>query len=264
MQSNHMSCDRYDGSYEGYTSVPTDIPSGMKYIYLDDNDISHINDESFDETSTDFSTVEELHLDYNLIESVSERAFEGFQSLTEIHLHSTEIEYIVFKEDDIPQLEYLNLELNQLAQIPTFHGFFQSLTTLYLTENSISHIGAEDFENITNIDSLYLGDNYLVIFELEQELSNLHYLNFRYNELTDIPALNGTYNSINEINIQDNYITVEPLLTLKERIQGLEQSLTKLWLGRNEDLANHMSVVVNFLQQFSELMTVNFTNKIFL
>ena len=45
VQINRSSCQTYDGSNQGYTSVPTDIPSGMTQIYLYDNDISHINDE---------------------------------------------------------------------------------------------------------------------------------------------------------------------------------------------------------------------------
>ena len=161
-------------------------------------------------------------------------------------------------EEDIPQLEYLYLESNHLTQIPTFYGFFQSLRTLYLTENSISHACGKDFENITNIDSLSLESNYLVTFEPKQELSSLSYLYLYNNELTEIPGLKGTYNSIRRIDIGNNNITVESLLTLRERINGSEPSLTDLFLGGNEDFTNNLSVVINFLKLLPKLRTFGF------
>ena len=85
---NRNSCQTYDGSHQGSTSVPTDIPSGMTYISLYDNDISYINDESFNETHTDFSTVDQLDLDANQIETVSERAYKGFQSVKTIFMYN--------------------------------------------------------------------------------------------------------------------------------------------------------------------------------
>ena len=251
---NHI----YDGSDQGHTSVPTDIPSGMSYIYLKNNNISYINDESFDETYTDFSTVDQLDLDVNQIETVSERAFKGFPSVKTIFMYNNKLEYILFMEEDIPQLEFLYLEDNHLTQIPKFYGFFQSLRILYLTANSISHACGEDFENITNIDTIDLSRNCLITFEPQQELSSLSYLYLYNNELTEMPALKGTYNSIRGIDIGNNNVTVESLLTLRERINGSEQSLTDLFLGGNEDFTNNLSVVINFLKLFPKLRTFGF------
>ena len=253
VQLNRNYCQTYDRSNQGHTSVPTEIPSRMRYIYLFNNDISHINDESFNETFTDFSIVHQLRLGYNKIENVSERAFEGFQSLTAIQLHRNQLQYILFKEEDIPQLENLLLNFNRLTQIPTFYGFFQSYRSLKLEGNLISHVCVGDFENITHIRDLYLGRNRLVTFEPRQELSNLANLNLDNNELTEIPALKGTYKFIRAIDIANNNITLESLLKLKERINGSEQSLTEIYLGGNEDLANNLPVVVNFLQLFPKL-----------
>ena len=57
------------------------------------------------------------------------------------------------------------------------------------------------------------------------------------------------------------------MLTLKERINGSEQSLTDLILGGNDDLATNLSVVVNFLKTFPKLRTLGIIdskiNKIF-
>ena len=260
---NHI----YDGIDQGHTSVPTDIPSSKRSIFLNINNISHIDDESFNESFTDFSTVNYLYLYKNKIENVSERAFMGFQNLRYISLYFNQFKHIVFMVEDIPRLETLLLDNNLLAHVPKFYGFFQSLTKLYIPGNFISHVCEEDFENITNIRYLYLGRNSLVTFELKLELPNLSNLDLDNNELTEIPALKGTYSLMRRIDLQDNKITVESLLTLNERINGSQHSLPELYFGGNDDLATNLSVVVNFLKTFPKLRTLGIIdskiNKIF-
>ena len=79
MQINCNSCSFYNGNNRGYKSVPTDIGNNVRTIDLRRNNISYIEDESFDETSTDFSNVRSIYLSENRIENISERAFKGFQ-----------------------------------------------------------------------------------------------------------------------------------------------------------------------------------------
>ena len=57
-------CNRhvYIRIYQNYTSVPNDIGDGMEEINLSNNEISHIDDASFNETATDFTDVRTLHL----------------------------------------------------------------------------------------------------------------------------------------------------------------------------------------------------------
>ena len=256
VQINRNFCGMYDGSNQGYTSVPTDIPSARTRITLNNKEISHVDDESFNESFTDFSTVQRLYIESNKIESFSENALNGFQNLRNIYMKFNQIQHILFKVEDIPRLQYLNLNYNQLAQVPTFYGFFQSMGTLAIGQNSISHVCEEDFENITNIDNIYLARNRLVTFEPKQELPNLSNLDLGNNELTEIPALRGTYSSIRRFSIYNNKITLESLLAFRERINASEQSLTELSLGGNDDLGTNMSVVANFLKQFPKLRSL--------
>ena len=76
-------CNRqvYIRIYQNYTSVPTNIGNGMEEINLSHNEISLIDDESFNETATDFIAVRTLQLPENRIENVSDGAFAGFQNL---------------------------------------------------------------------------------------------------------------------------------------------------------------------------------------
>ena len=267
VQINRSFCETYDGSNQGYASVPTDIPSGRTRIILDNNEISHIDDESFNETFTDFSTVQILYLEINTIENISERSFEGFQRLEIIYLYRNLLKHILIKEEDIPRLKSLYLFSNQLAQVPTFYGYFQLMGTLHLAGNFISYVYGEDFENITNIRYINLASNRLVIFEPRQELPNLSNLDLDNNELTMIPMLKGTYRSIRRIDLYNNKVTIESLLTLKKRINGSEQSLTELIFSGNEDIATNLPIVVNFLKPFPELRTLGIinskTNRIF-
>ena len=267
VQINRSSCQTYDGSNQGHTSVPGDIPSGRTAITLNNNEISHVDDESFNETFTDFSTVYSLYLYRNKIENVSERAFMGFQNVRYISLYFNQLKHIAFMVEDIPRLETLILKNNLLSHVPKFHGFFPSLTRLHIAGNFISHVCEEDFENITNIRYLYLGRNSLITFEPKQELLYLYNLELGRNKLTEIPMLKGTYSSLGGIDIRYNKLTVESLLALKERINGSEQSLTQLYFSGNEDLATNLSVVVNFLKTFPKLRKLGIIdskiNKIF-
>ena len=253
IQINGGSCQIYKGTNDGYISVPTDIPDGMEKIYLDHNDISHINDESFNETSTDFSRVETLELDGNEIESVSEGAFVGFQNIRIIELRYNQLSDILLHADDIPQLEILFLRKNQFTKIPTFYGFFQSFKKLYLAHNLISHVCEDDFENITNIEVISIENNDLISFEPRQKLMKLIDLDLDENDLTEVPHLKGTYNSLQRIILDDNKIPVESFLTLKEKLNGSEHSLTQLHIGGNADFGSNLSAVINFLGQFPKL-----------
>ena len=132
--------------------------------------------------------------------------------------------------------------------------------TLHLAKNSISHVCGDDFENITNIRYINLASNRLVIFEPRQELPNLSNLDLDNNVLTMIPMLKGTYRSIRRIDLHNNKVTIESLLTLKKRINGSEQSLTELIFSGNEDIATNLPIVVNFLKPFPELRTLGIIN----
>ena len=257
MQINCNSCQTYDGRRRGlYASIPTDIPDAMEKISLDNNEISHINDESFNEASTNFSKVENLRLHSNKIENVSERAFVGFHNIKIINLGRNQLYDILLYGDDIPRLETLSLWNNQLTKMPTFYGFFQYFETLRVSINLISHVSEEDFENITNIKSIYLSHDGLVSFEPKQELVRLEHLYLGYNKLTDVPSLKGMYNYVRRINVENNKIPVESLLTLNEKLNGSEHSLTELHMGANADLSNNLSDVITFLKQFPKLIKV--------
>ena len=119
-------CWIYDGANKGFIAIPDDIGNRNEKIYLEKNSISHIHDDS-----SYFRKVYHLELSENKIDSLSERAFAGFQRLKFLNLKNNEIKKVIFKVEDIPQLEVLSIENNQLTQLPTFCGVFKSFEEVY-------------------------------------------------------------------------------------------------------------------------------------
>ena len=126
--------------------------------------------------------------------------------------------------------------------------------------NLILRVHADDFQNITNVEAIDLSLNGLTAFEPRHELSGLSVLNLANNRLTEVPTLQGTYNSLQQIHLQNNNISLRSLLKLKEKIPGSEQSLTSLFLGGNEDFTKNISAVINFLEQFLNLCRIGLSS----
>ena len=86
------------------------------------------------------------------------------------------------------------------------------------------------------------------------------FLDLANNNFKKIPTLRGIYNSLQSIYLQNNDISLKSLLKFKENINGSEQSLNSLFLGGNEDFANNLTAVINFLEQFPNLINVGLSD----
>ena len=141
------------------------------------------------------------------------------------------IKNIIFKVEDVPKLQTLRIEDNKLTQLPKFHGVFPSLQELYLTRNYILHVCEDGFKNITNINFVDLSSNGLLSFESRQELTSLSDLRLNNNSLSETPSLNGS-----------------------------QQSLTSLFLGGNDNFAENLPAVTNYLEQFPNLNKIGLSD----
>ena len=204
--------------------------------------------------------VHSIYLSENRIEHVSEEAFAGLQELETLYLNKNRIRNIILKAVDVPKLETLDVKNNQLTQLPIFYGVFQSFRHINLAGNLISHIFTDDFENITNVERINLSFNDLKAFEPRQELSHLSVLDLANNSLKEIPTLQGAYNSLQELYLQHNDISLKSLHKLKENINGSEQSLNSLFLGGNGDFVNNLAAVIYFLAQFPNLSKIGLSD----
>ena len=157
-----MISQTYSRTFAGLTAVPRNIPNGTTWISLQYNLIRIIDDSSFN--YADFSSVTTLVLYDNSIEIISKCAFAGFTSLKTLLLSNNQLRELELNCRNLPNLSRLDLQFNLLVAMPAFYGNCSVLDTLELSFNDIDQIISEDFENITNVNSIKLGSNDVINF----------------------------------------------------------------------------------------------------
>ncbi|TNM86937.1 hypothetical protein fugu_007167 [Takifugu bimaculatus] len=168
------------------------VPSHIKYVYLQHNQISSIQDGVFDNAT-------------NLVWVV----------LFNNQLESDKIGKNLFSK--LRNLERLLLEHNQLTRVPP--NLPQSIRDLRLAHNRISKIPSGSFEGMTNLTSLQLQANVLEdVRGAFKGLKSLTVLDMRKNKLKKIPnslpeGLQQLYLEFNEIeSLPARFLTVLPKL----------------------------------------------------
>lgn len=165
-------------------SVPM-VPPGIKYLYLRNNQIDHIDEKAF-ENVTDLQW---LILDHNRLENskIKGKVFSKLKKLKKLHLN------------------YNNLT-ESVGPLP------KSLEDLQLTHNKITKLSS--FEGLVNLTFIHLQHNQLkedAISAALKGLKSLEYLDLSFNQMGKLPSdLPGSiltlYLDNNKIsNIPDNY-----------------------------------------------------------
>ncbi|XP_037369788.1 lumican [Talpa occidentalis] len=142
-------------------SVPM-VPPGIKYLYLRNNQIDHIEEKAF-ENVTDLQW---LILDHNLLEN-------------------SKIKGNVFSK--LKQLKKLHINHNNLTEL--VGPLPKSLEDLQLTHNKITKLGSLD--GLVNLTFVHLQHNQLkedVISSAFRGLKSLEYLDLSFNQLTKLPS----------------------------------------------------------------------------
>ena len=99
-----------------------------------------------------------------------------------------------FKQKYTPNLEILYAKGNQWNSTNDFPEIFSEATSLKeldISDNNLHHLPEESFENLTNIQKLYLSENVLKTIELK--ISNLKKLNVIDLSTNQIPFLSDTF-----------------------------------------------------------------------
>ncbi|XP_022084419.1 uncharacterized protein LOC110975875 [Acanthaster planci] len=139
-----------------------------------------------------------LNLDGNHLNKVP-TAIRSLSNLTSLDIHSNAIEMLNADDFYHPSLlEYLNLNDNQLTEIPTAAlAQLPHLTTVFLDGNPISVISARAFWHNPRLSILSLADTNLTTIDADAftGLSQLGTLYLQGNNLTTI--VNGAMNSVN-------------------------------------------------------------------
>ncbi len=135
-------------------------------------------------------TIRDLHLDFNRIRKLPARCFKG-ASVARLYLGRNRLQYVDEKAfaDLGNSLEYLDMEHNNLDEIPVALGALKRLKYLYVSSNSITNVSAEVFETLCpNLKAVSFSGNQLtrVPSDALQSCDMLSHLNLGYNYLREI------------------------------------------------------------------------------
>lgn len=180
---NKLRLEKFDLSLNNIDELPTNLFNGSihcKAINFDKNFISFLPENVF----MGLGTVH-MVLAWNAIHTIDENAFGGLENT----------------------LEYLDLERNQLKNVPTSLLTLKKIRYLYLTSNTLSNI--ESLPNTLRV--LSLAGNNLTHIPLHslQSCTDLTYLNMGYNKIVEIQenGFNDWGNHLQTLLLRNNKIT---------------------------------------------------------
>lgn len=230
-------------------SVPM-VPPGIKYLYLRNNQIDHIDEKAF-ENVTDLQW---LILDHNLLENskIKGNIFAKLKQLKKLHINHNNLTEAV---GPLPEsLEDLQLTHNKISKLGSFEGLV-NLTFIHLQHNQLK--GKAISAALKGLKSLeYLDLSFNQITKLPDDLpASLLTLYLDNNQITNIPEeyfkrfgvlqyLRLSHNELNDAGIQGNTFNISSLLEL-----DLSYNKFKSIPTVSENLENYY-LEVNQLEKF--------------
>nr|UTM63721.1 Toll-like receptor [Ruditapes philippinarum] len=229
-------------------NVPTNLPTSLTSLYMDDNEITTIPDKSF----YNLTYLQELRIRYNKVQTLEQNSFRGLVQLTKLSLYDNniailpgkvfsplsrlisldleknnlvEIQYSKGRFSALGSLVYLNLANNNLRYIqPDLFQFTLSLKYLHLEHNSLSNLLAEDFggrllKGLVKLRELNLMDNklYAVPDATFQNLESLVFLNLTDNKIKGWgPNLFKSMSKLQVLDLTNNLIATLKKENLKD------------------------------------------------
>lgn len=229
------------------------IPSRIKYLYLQHNDISGIPDGAFD-NATDLVWIM-MHENSLSSDQVGKKAFAKLQSLDRLYLYSNQLSRI---PSNLPKsLRDLRLSHNFISKVPpdSFEGM-SNLSVLLLNDNSIKEVGGalKGLESLTLLDvshnklkkvpeslpemlhQLYLESNSIDVLPAGflEKFVKLQYVRIGHNQLTDRGIPPNTFNNSGLVELDLSYNKLEripPVNTNLEHLYLQANRITEFTLG---------------------------------
>ncbi|KAJ8260397.1 hypothetical protein GJAV_G00181650 [Gymnothorax javanicus] len=222
------------------------IPSRIKYLYLQHNDISGIPDGAFD-NATGLVWIM-MHENSLSSDQVGKKAFAKLQSLDRLYLYSNQLSRI---PANLPKsLRDLRLSHNFISKVPpdSFEGM-SNLSVLLLNDNSIKEVGGalKGLESLTLLDvshnqlkkvpeslpemlhQLYLESNSIDALPTGflEKFVKLQYVRIGHNQLTNRGIPPNTFNNSALVELDLSYNKLE-------RIPPVNTNLEHLYLQANQ------------------------------
>ena len=208
----------YDGSNQGYTSVPS-MPTDTSKAILSYNRIAHILPYTF----AAYPNLTEIDLRFNSIASLSPEAFTG------------------------SVCEFLQLKGNSLKQFPDLSTLNGTLKRLGLISNDINYIDPLLAAPLTNLKGLWIGNNNLTTLDGLKVLSSLDSFGAMSNSITSIPVdIFSAFVSLEVLLLSGNPLSAMPDLL---PLQPVASTLKTLELG----ISNQNNFFKEDLSKFNAL-----------
>lgn len=168
----------------------------------------------------------DIDFNQNSIARISNGSFQGLTSLERLSLVSNSIEHI---------------------ENGAFEGLI-SLKVVDLAHNSLKSLDFVLFNGLHSIEFLYLNENRQlsqIVFDSHQRFSsNLKFIDFRWNNLTSVPAVCLRLPQLERCDCDHNYfLTLENLSTLIENFDPVQMLLADPYALSGEPYNNFDSVV---------------------
>ncbi|XP_008579757.1 PREDICTED: lumican [Galeopterus variegatus] len=227
-------------------SVPM-VPPGIKYLYLRNNQIDHIDEKAF-ENVTDLQW---LILDYNLLENskIKGKTFSRLKQLKKLHINHNNLTESV---GPLPKsLEDLQLTHNKITKLGSFDGLvnltFVNLQHNQLKEEAVSAAfkGLKSLEYLdlsfnqmtklpsglpTSILTLYLDNNKIsnIPDEYFKRFTGLQYLRLSHNELADSGVPGNSFNVSSLVELDLSYNKLKSIPTVNENLENYYLEVNEL------------------------------------
>ncbi|XP_072522293.1 fibromodulin a [Salminus brasiliensis] len=220
------------------------IPSRMKYVYLQHNQIEAVSDDAFGNATN----LVWVMLHENHIGTVGKKAFANLAKLDRLYLSGNNLTEVPASLSRA--LRDLRLNHNKIAKVlPNAFEGMDNLTILLLNDNAIQDMGGalKGLNSLTLLDisnnqlkkvpeglpnmlhQLYLGFNAIdtIPDNFLNRFSNLQYVRFSHNDLTDKGIPTNTFNvsGLVELDLSFNKL---------ERIPPVSTTLEHLYLQANQ------------------------------
>ncbi|KAK2874316.1 hypothetical protein Q8A67_021469 [Cirrhinus molitorella] len=214
------------------------IPSRMKYVYLQHNQITSVPDNAFGNATN----LVWLMLHENHINSVGKQAFAKLINLDRLYLNNNNLTEV---PSNLPRsLRDLRLSHNKIGKLPpnAFEGM-ENLTILLLHNNGLQDIsgGLKGLKSLTLLDvssnqlkkvpnglpevlhQLYLESNSIetVPENFLNQFTNLQYVRISHNELTNKGIPQNTFNNSGLVELDLSFNKLESIPVVSTSLQHL-------------------------------------------
>ncbi|NP_001025243.1 fibromodulin a precursor [Danio rerio] len=214
------------------------IPSRMKYVYLQHNQITSVPDNAFGNATN----LVWVMLHENHINSVGKQAFAKLSNLNRLYLNNNNLTEV---PSNLPRsLRDLRLNHNKIGKLaPNAFEGMENLTILLLHHNSLQDIGVglKGLKSLTLLDvsrnqlkkvpeslpemlhQLYLDSNSIgaVPANFLNQFSNLQYVRFAHNELTNKGIPQNTFNNSGLVELDLSFNKLESIPVVSTSLQHL-------------------------------------------